>query len=1006
MTVGCTSWTTQPTANNCPTVAPVVRTPSNSAGSNDALNSTLGGNAAASASQASTLSSGEAVLTGTAGGQTVAETSVPTASSQLTSVTDSITTTIADLQGSSQAGALSVAPSAQSSVLSIPPNSSQAGASNHAEQTTITGTVGSQTITETFVLITISVLASLSSAITTTTTNAQSSLETLVVGPGGVAWTPLNQLPSNVPQLSPPALPLPSVIQPSSPPTFTSAASTGQQSASISSTAAQSSVSGAFDNPNQSETTIIIGGTTLHYSKETIQSLSTITAPTTITTPMVETNKDGTKFTVSAAIIIIGPGGTWWNGGTGGLGIHGPSCIWPFCPPAGGGDIDGGGSGKDPNDPNTPGSTEEPSDPDDNDDNQSKSDDNSSITQITSTPSSASTITGGSTSSGSSSSSSASSTASGQPCSPDCTVCNTDPTKLRLKMPRRGLIKHAPNQPVNGLSKRTLRTPADYGGNVMNFLLSEYAWAEWLNIHGTNGGPSTGFARALGNKRYDAAVHGLYGCTSVVVVSQAGMWISHFWEIPSFRATVANWGQPRTAPDIANFNDHVINQMQNGGNDIQGLRQFTAAGGEFAAAQRPVWAIITPQGLTPNSWRYEPEVNEIKGVLNDLFPASPPVIIDYVPKPDDNSQQNTASGKILFQYDPFQALIADPNNPCNVYQQAIFRLWVEDRPNYAWQKYWAAEMNQLITDFSTYNPNRKRENSPACQIPSKLPQASTVIKGEDMKYSAAPDPDETNWITLGASTEASKTPNQGSSSTKYPSPTSSTPATSLRCMADGAPWYSPTSAMITPVSTSAAPTNIPGQGGVPGCAAVDYPDGQAFPFLTTTISGKSTTNCDYTILPTASSCPPPTTTPPPPSITSSPAPSGTISCGDGSPDIATDSVSALISEFCGGRANYDPGAPTIAAAQPTADLDDIPDLLKDDQVLNNIYVNLVTGRRGCATATFALSASSSLCRGYFASITASCTQGGGLLTSAGCFDWGVKAYTAGQGGGAWPTKKS
>lgn len=33
--------------------------------------------------------------------------------------------------------------------------------------------------------------------------------------------------------------------------------------------------------------------------------------------------------------------------------------------------------------------------------------------------------------------------------------------------------------------------------------------------------------------------------------------------------------------------------------------------------------------------------------------------------------------------------------------------------------------------------------------------------------------------------------------------------------------------MITPVSTSAAPTNIPGLGGVPGCAAVLYPDGQA-----------------------------------------------------------------------------------------------------------------------------------------------------------------------------------
>ena len=133
------------------------------------------------------------------------------------------------------------------------------------------------------------------------------------------------------------------------------------------------------------------------------------------------------------------------------------------------------------------------------------------------------------------------------------------------------------------------------------------------------------------------------------------------------------------------------------------------------------------------------------------------------------------------------------------------------------------------------------------------------------------------------------------------------------CMADGAPWLDPTSFCdcgpsatystlsstsgatsancaytslptnkITPTSRAGvvAPTNVPGQNGVPGCAAVIYPDGQACvnanycncggtpaPFLTTTISGTKTTNCDYTIQPTASSCPPPTTTNAQPSAT-------------------------------------------------------------------------------------------------------------------------------------------
>ena len=313
----------------------------------------------------------------------------------------------------------------------------------------------------------------------------------------------------------------------------------------------------------------------------------------------------------------------------------------------------------------------------------------------------------------------------------------------------------------------------------MNFLLSEYAFAEWLDINGSNGGASTGFARILGNLRYDAAVHGLFGCTSVVVVSQAGMWISHFWEVPSFRATAGTGNNPRTAADIANFNDQVINQMQDGGPDIPGLRQFTAAGGQFDAPQRPVWVIVTPRGTSGvvGSWKYQPEVNQIKSVLNTLFPAAPPVIIDYQTRPSPVDQLLTASGKILFQYDPAQAMITDNNNPCNVYQQAMFRIWVEDRPLYAFQKYWAAEANQLIV------PNRRRDNGPGCQIPSSLLQASTELSGGNMAFSSAPDPDTTYWVTLSASSGTT-------SSTS--SATSSALTTSLNCMADGAPWFSPT----------------------------------------------------------------------------------------------------------------------------------------------------------------------------------------------------------------------
>lgn len=135
--------------------------------------------------------------------------------------------------------------------------------------------------------------------------------------------------------------------------------------------------------------------------------------------------------------------------------------------------------------------------------------------------------------------------------------------------------------------------------------------------------------------------------------------------------------------------------------------------------------------------------------------------------------------------------------------------------------------------------------------------------------------------------------------------TSSVPSPS--CSPDGAPWFSPSvwcscsggkfaaiaaatsaagvakregfdqaecaysvlpTSTINPVSVSPAPTNVPGQNGLSGCAAVDAGDEQGCPgvnycdcngvyvgFLSATVSGSASSNCDYTIQPTANNCP-------------------------------------------------------------------------------------------------------------------------------------------------------
>lgn len=82
---------------------------------------------------------------------------------------------------------------------------------------------------------------------------------------------------------------------------------------------------------------------------------------------------------------------------------------------------------------------------------------------------------------------------------------------------------------------------------------------------------SSALARQLGTRPLNVAVQGLYGCTSVLVVSQQGTWMSHFWEGSSFKSQQA-------------FQADVLNTIcrGDGTNWMPGLTQYTPRGGQFA----------------------------------------------------------------------------------------------------------------------------------------------------------------------------------------------------------------------------------------------------------------------------------------------------------------------------------------------------------------------------------------------------------------------------------------
>ena len=344
--------------------------------------------------------------------------------------------------------------------------------------TIITGTVGSQVVTETFVPHIFPQYSTVSGTITTTTTlTPGSNVVTIVVGPLGVGWAPYHET-SGIPELPPPSILPPSAVAAadsaestttgassasalpitssnrqsavgttsigatipsgvavnasslSSPgislgtgfsgSSFSSSGSSAQTSsnsgvsisgslgttrppASISQTALPgattnvpvvpvSYITTAFNNPSQTVTTLSISGAAaIIYSKETFPGLSTITAPTTIQTSVVETDNSG-KTSTFVGGIVVGPGGVYW--GPPGLpplppfpGIS-PPCVWPFC--TGG----GGGGGSDPPgdpDPPPPYKPDDPNTPESNDPKtQSRPSDQSSQPSSTQSPSTSS----------------------------------------------------------------------------------------------------------------------------------------------------------------------------------------------------------------------------------------------------------------------------------------------------------------------------------------------------------------------------------------------------------------------------------------------------------------------------------------------------------------------------------------------------------------------------------------------------------------------------------------
>jgi len=170
------------------------------------------------------------------------------------------------------------------------------------------------------------------------------------------------------------------------------------------------------------------------------------------------------------------------------------------------------------------------------------------------------------------------------------------------------------------------------------------------------------------------AVQELYGCTSVVVVSEGGVYQSHHWESPGFA-------------NEANMRARVIDPLwdqERGVTENPALSPLTQARQRFDGTNSPSVFIITPYDrIQTNSWMYGDLIKILERNLARMLPRGTPIRrVGYHPLPGGGNDPNhlyTARGKVSIQYAPVEAWLADPRHHGRYLQKAGYKVFVEGR---------------------------------------------------------------------------------------------------------------------------------------------------------------------------------------------------------------------------------------------------------------------------------------------------------------------------------------
>ncbi|KAI2615233.1 hypothetical protein GGR54DRAFT_613591 [Hypoxylon sp. NC1633] len=272
--------------------------------------------------------------------------------------------------------------------------------------------------------------------------------------------------------------------------------------------------------------------------------------------------------------------------------------------------------------------------------------------------------------------------------------------------------------------------------------------------------PTTSKAFFWGDEIATVALTGMFGCTVIVIISTAGVWVVHFWEVPSFTGQLlqeAHWNDPVLHPPVfesgdakrERFKRDVLDALHKGGSanhvfgldDLRGDDKFFM----FHDDEKPQIFLFGPRPMAhpldrnlerpkfPGEFRYPDENQQITNELKSIFGANQPVFAqDYYPRTpsveymqthtfedvkkyvrDDDNESGW--GNILIQYKPAYG--------CN---NAAYRIWFHFKV--ITEKTWTPVLLDNPDDpdnpDNPDNPDEKRDDSSACTVSANASSTS------------------------------------------------------------------------------------------------------------------------------------------------------------------------------------------------------------------------------------------------------------------------------------------